>query len=231
MRRVALETLGDRTQAGVAKMVHEPVEARPDIRGRRPRPQERLHVGTREPCPGRPLVVGSVPPQAVAAIRAEVGRIRRRQRSEPQPDPERSRDHVDDGSRPLGVEEVGFEADREQLVRAKRGIVAGWPVHNVEEAAAIPVPEPRTEGRRGPLAKAGMPRGSRLVAALPAEAGNDPARVDPEGLDLDRLACPQRYDPIADLGIHPGKLDTRLGSVRRRDHGRRRRGPARRARR
>ncbi len=37
-------------------------------------------------------------------------------------------------------------------------------------------------------------------------AFQEPQRIVPEGVDLHRLAPPRRDDPIADLGVHPGKL-------------------------
>src|SRR5438270_7893602 len=30
--------------------------------------------------------------------------------------------------------------------------------------------------------------------------------VEPQGVDLDRLAAPRRHHPVADLGVHPGQL-------------------------
>ena len=38
-------------------------------------------------------------------------------------------------------------------------------------------------------------------------------RVEPERVDLDRLANPRRDHPIADLGVHPGELHARLAGV------------------
>jgi hypothetical protein len=45
------------------------------------------------------------------------------------------------------------------------------------------------------------------------EACQDTEQVVPEGADLDRLADAWRDDPVADLGVHPGKLHARLASA------------------
>src|SRR2546426_599644 len=39
---------------------------------------------------------------------------------------------------------------------------------------------------------------------------HDTQSVVPQRLNLDRLARPRGDDPIADLGVHPGELNTRL---------------------
>ncbi len=45
------------------------------------------------------------------------------------------------------------------------------------------------------------------------EAGHDAQAVVPQRVDLYRLANPRRHHPIADFGIHPGKLHTRFTRV------------------
>ena len=80
------------------------------------------------------------------------------------------------------------------------GTVIG--VHDVVEAAARLVPEARVEARDA--------RASSVPRSAAVNALGDPERVEPERLDLDRLADARRHDPVADLGVHPGELHARL---------------------
>ena len=66
------------------------------------------------------------------------------------------------------------------------------------QAPAFFVPEPRAKGFARPLER---------FAPASIQLRPDAQRVDPQRLDLDRLADAWGHDPVPHLGVHPGELD------------------------
>src|SRR4051812_41250058 len=58
-------------------------------------------------------------------------------------------------------------------------------------------------------------RPSRLWGSFVAQPGlQEPQRVVPKRIDLDRFTAPRRYHPITNLRVHPGKLIALLPLVK-----------------
>ena len=98
------------------------------------------------------------------------------------------------------------QRNSEHLVRPATHVIACLAVHDVIEIAAVVIPEPGVERRvrrLGHCVSGGVDPvycSSRTHCAVICSA------LYHKGIDLDRLAAPRRHHPIADLGIHPGKL-------------------------
>jgi hypothetical protein len=108
-------------------------------------------------------------------------------------------DRVDDLARASSLEErVRQAADRENLIGAEAKVDFSYnmiAIDYVVEAPARFIPEARQE------------RGSpALIRRLPSIVGltRQPQRIQPQRLNLDRLADARRYHPVADFRIHPG---------------------------
>src|SRR5262249_5946183 len=158
-----------------------------------------------EPRPDGSLVVGAVPLPWSAFVTADVGGIRRRQRSQTERRRETRLDGVDDAPSGLALEDREREpADGEDLVRPDRGIRLARPVirvHHVVETPRRLVPESLVESGEAPVVEVSPPVGERR---------RRPERVEPERLYFDGLADPRGDDPVADFGVHPGQLHARL---------------------
>src|SRR6185295_8833301 len=107
-------------------------------------------------------------------------------------------------SRPLALDQLtGEAAHRENLVGAKGGVDRPGlviRVYHVVEVSGL-IPEPRLERATAALVRL-------LPGGVPP--AHDPERVEPERLDLDRLADARGHDPVTDLCVHPGELHTRF---------------------
>ena len=98
------------------------------------------------------------------------------------------------------------ETDGEDLIGTARGIVALVPIDDIVEITASGVPKAPVEREPGFVGMLGE-GASRLRALFLAEPTfQEPQRVVPERVDLHRFAAPRRHHPVADLGVHPGKL-------------------------
>ena len=94
------------------------------------------------------------------------------------------------------------QGDRQQLVGADRGVIAGRPVDHVQEAGPVVAHEAAQEraGRLGTQRRAGV------TGWCP---GKQPLRhrerLDPQRVDLDGLAGAWGDWPAVDACIHPGQ--------------------------
>src|SRR5207247_4702079 len=162
---------------------------------------ERAH----EPGPDRPLVVRAVALARAARVARRVAGLTGGERAEAERGHEPRLDRVDDAARPRPLEHRERQAaDGQDLVRPERRVDRPGPVVDVDdvgEMAARLVPEARHEGAPRPLVEIGPALG---------EAAPDAERVQPERLDLDRLADARRDHPVTHLGVHPGELDAGL---------------------
>ena len=109
----------------------------------------------------------------------------------------------DDASLQIRRERGMRQANREDLVRPDRAVIAGRPVDHVVEPAGPLVGETsETDARVFGEATVRICRPAERLG----KAGHDAHRIVPQRIDLDRLADARRHDPIADLGIHPAEL-------------------------
>src|SRR5512132_4906 len=83
-------------------------------------------------------------------------------------------------------------------------------VNYVVQTTGVRVPKLSVEAVFRLLGKLAEKRSGSRVAELVRESAQNTQRVVPERLNLDRLPCPGRDHPIADLGVHPRELDTGL---------------------
>src|SRR3989304_1759557 len=164
-----------------------------------------LDKGPDEPRPDGSLVIGAVSLANAPLIVGSIPRLPGRQRAQAERCPEARLDGLDDAAGPIGLGPGGGKpAHGEDRVgaeggTARPGVMIG--AHHIVEIPAGLVPEPGAEGP-GAACEEPLPRLRELAP--------DPEGVEPEGLDLDRLAGPRSDDPVAHLSIHPGELHTGL---------------------
>src|SRR3990170_2630172 len=166
-----------------------------------------LDKGPDEPRPDGSLVIGAVSLANAPLIVGSIPRLPGRQRAQAERCPEARLNGLDDAAGPIVLEQGdGKTAHGEDLVRAEGGIGRPGLMIRIDHIVEIPaglVPEAGAEGL-GAACEEPLPRLRELAP--------DPEGVEPEGLDLDRLADPRRDDPVAHLGIQPGELHARLSS-------------------
>ena len=160
-------------------------------------------------------VPGGTPSRGTPAVPepVSVAGLERRQRPDAAGHDEVVRDGVDGRRRPIGVDEVGDEAEREQLVRAERRVVAVRSVDDVVEPAAVVDREAGAErcGGAGRAGAAWLERGGASPSSPPSGPRAGTPRSTAPG---SRPACRAgRDDDAVDLRVHPGQLQARLAAA------------------
>jgi hypothetical protein len=129
----------------------------------------------------------------------------RRKRSEPERREQLALDDIDNGTRPLAIDDGdGQAADSENLIRPNRAVVSAGHViliDDVEEARLLGVPKTLVE--RVPT---GLIQREPFRIALP----HNLQRVEPQRLNLHRLANSRRDFAAVHASVHPGQLHARL---------------------
>ena len=114
----------------------------------------------------------------------------------------------DDALRAFRRQHAVSQADSEDLVGAD-GRIGRTPVNHVVQASVLLVPEETVEvldreRRHGAIALLiGF-----FVSKSPGQILHNAKCVVPERLNFDWLSAARRYDPVPDLSVHPGQLDT-----------------------
>src|SRR3989475_2582237 len=147
-RCVALADLGDRAQAIVGDVMSERCEKAPRgvgitvdlVMSERERPEE--------PGPDGPLVIRAVAAPLIAPVAALVLGMARRERAQPARRQQMPAAGLDDAPLTTRRERALGKRHGEDLIRAKRGVVAGGRVDHVVAVAPGVVPEPLEPGLR-----------------------------------------------------------------------------------
>src|SRR5215831_8143194 len=101
------------------------------------------------------------------------------------------------------------QADGEYLI-GTNGCIRRRTVGYVIKASRLVVPKQTVEAPTGHGRHVAITLLTCFVAKLSREIFHDAKRVVPKSLNLDRLAAARSHDPVANLGIHPGKLHSLL---------------------
>src|SRR5689334_5890810 len=104
----------------------------------------------------------------------------------------------------FGRQHAVCQADCEDLVRADRRVWRRTVCHIVQTASVL-VPKETIETPARDRCHVSVTLLTRLVPELAGQILHDAEGVIPERLDFNGLAAARRYDPVTDLGIHPGE--------------------------
>ncbi len=164
-------------------------------------PEPGLDKGPGQPRPDRALVVGAVALHRATGVHGVVARLAGGKAPGTQRGPETLLRRVHDTLGDLALQHrVRQPAHREELVGPDTGVhgpALVVDVHDIIEPAAVGAHEPAAERGDRPAVQPGP-------AVVPG--CRDAQRVDPQRLDLHRLADAGGDHPVAHLGIHPGEL-------------------------
>src|ERR1019366_4742705 len=164
-----------------------------------------LDEGAHQPRPYGSLMGRGVAPAAIAAVVRSVAGLAGRERAQPDGCQQSLLDRIDDAARVRSFYDRKRQAaDREDLIGPERAVEFSYDMIAVDYVIEAPtgfIPEARHE-REFPASIQQLP----LVVGL----ARDLERVEPQRLDLDRLADARRHHPVADFRIHPGELHAGL---------------------
>ena len=168
------------------------------------RPNPSVDEGTDQPRPDRALVVRTVALPNPTLVSRHVVRVAGRETPQADRRPELGLDALENDSRRRAVDEREREpAEREDLIGPKT--IVSDPDLPVAVGHVRQISPARSMKRRPECVAPTLENGSETLGESPGKA----QRVQPQGLDLDRFADAPRYDPVADLGVHPRELHAR----------------------
>src|SRR2546425_1136676 len=164
-----------------------------------------IDIGTDQPRPDCPLVIGTIALSTITAEMSLIGRVGGTQRAQAHWCEQVVR-HLMQHTPSLSIgEQVASQRSCEQLIGPQRGIVLTYyplNIHHVVQTAAGLIPETGIEVL--------LYQGAELtvLGRIGRETGRPGFHVGehtvPESVYFYRLAMARRDDPIIDLGIHPG---------------------------